>query len=437
MGNEDEFYGRCNETREAIARMDEPLIVNHFDCDGLSSGALVALGLLEMGKKYRMRTVRKTDSALFEGLKGEREVIFVDLGGASPEVDELAADCVIMDHHQTSGGKALQANPHLFGIDGGSEISAAGVAHCVFGSHADLAVVGAVGDIQYPLVGLNRKILERAERDGMVAHRNDLRLYGRMTRPLATMLQYADEPALPGLTGNEEACNHFISRLGIEQKRGETWVTYEMLSEGERKKFASALIEHMAENGMENAAGELIGEIYLLPKRPPLTELADAQEFSTLLNACGRNRSPELGVRVCMGEEEALKEGRVLLAEHRRNLRTGLDFALKNWVDLGKFVFVDGRGVIDDGIIGVVAGMVYGPRKGRPIIAIATDEEGKIKISARANKALVAAGLNLGAALRASAGAVGGVGGGHNIAAGASIPQGKLDGFLREFAKNV
>jgi RecJ-like exonuclease len=437
MGDDEGFYRRCAEAREAIARMNEPLIVNHFDCDGLSSGSLAALGLQKMGKKYRMKTVRKADAALFEEIKGEREIIFVDIAGASPEVDELQGTCVVLDHHQTKGGNALQANPHLFGIDGGSEISAAGVAYCVFQTAADLAIVGAVGDIQYPLIGLNRKNLEEGERAGEVLHKTDLKLYGRMTRPLANMLQYADEPLLPGLTGNEEACSHFISRVKIEQKRGETWTTYEMLSEDEKKKFTSALIEHMSENGMGNAAEELVGEVYLLPLRPKLSELSDAQEFSTLLNACGRNRNPELGVKICMGDEGALVQGRALLAEHRRNLRAGLDFAMRNWIDLGKFVFVDGRGIIDDGIIGVVAGMVYAPRRGKPIVAVAVDEEGKIKISTRATKAQVAAGLNLGAALRSSAGAVGGVGGGHNIAAGASIPSGKLDEFLREFAKSV
>lgn len=437
MRDEEGFYRRCGEVRELVSRMKEPLIVNHFDCDGLSAGSLTALGVLGMGKRYRMKTVRKTDAALFDGIKGEKEIIFVDLGGANQEVDELGGECAILDHHQTGGGRALQANPHLFGMDGGSEISAAGVAYCVFHTAADLAIVGAVGDIQYPLSGLNRKNLEEGEKNGEVLHKTDLKLYGRMTRPLAMMLQYADDPLLPGLTGNEEACSHFISRVGIEQKKGEVWTTYEMLSDSEKRKFTSALIEHMAENGMENAAAELVGEVYLLPKRPLLSELSDAQEFSTLLNACGRNRQPELGVKICMGDEGALVSGRALLAEHRRNLRAGLDFAMRNWIDLGKFVFVDGRGIIDDGIIGVVAGMVYAPRRNKPIVAVAIDEEGKIKISTRATKAQVAAGLNLGNALHAAAGAVGGVGGGHNIAAGASIPAGKLDEFLREFAKQV
>jgi single-stranded DNA-specific DHH superfamily exonuclease len=53
-----------------------------------------------------------------------------------------------------------------------------------------------------------------------------------------------------------------------------------------------------------------------------------------------------------------------------------------------------------------------------------------VKISARGNKLLISAGLDLSAALRKAAEAVGGVGGGHNIASGASIPPGSEEKFL-------
>ncbi|HQT44817.1 MAG TPA: DHHA1 domain-containing protein, partial [Candidatus Micrarchaeota archaeon] len=44
-------------------------------------------------------------------------------------------------------------------------------------------------------------------------------------------------------------------------------------------------------------------------------------------------------------------------------------------------------------------------------------------------------GVNLGMALKASAGAVGGVGGGHRQAAGASLPTGKTEEFLVLFGE--
>jgi single-stranded DNA-specific DHH superfamily exonuclease len=53
-----------------------------------------------------------------------------------------------------------------------------------------------------------------------------------------------------------------------------------------------------------------------------------------------------------------------------------------------------------------------------------------VKISARGNKLLISAGLDLSVALRKAAEAVGGVGGGHSIASGASIPPGSEERFL-------
>ena len=46
-------------------------------------------------------------------------------------------------------------------------------------------------------------------------------------------------------------------------------------------------------------------------------------------------------------------------------------------------------------------------------------------------------GLNLSKILSEVCPLVGGVGGGHNIAAGATIPADKLDEFLKEFAARV
>ncbi len=455
------FVARCGGVRERISSFSEPLVVNHYDCDGLAAGAIACLGLKAMGKKFRVRTVRKLDAALVEELKSEKEVIFVDLGAASKEAEALNA--VVIDHHQTPGTSLLQANPHLFGMDGGNEISASGVAYCVFGVGVELAVVGAVGDMEYPLIGANREILERGIAEGKLECETSLRLYGRASRPLAQMLLYADEPYLPGLTGNEDACYSFLSSTGIALKKNEAggdirgagkgsqgdaadgagrgskegWRTYYDLDDEEKKKLVSSLAEYLAERGMPWAGKELVGEVYLLPENGKESELYDASEFSTMLNACGRNRRPELGIAICMGEAGALDGGKALLAEHRKNLRNGIEFAAKNAQDFGKFMFIDGRGAIDDGIIGVVAGMLYAGGREKPVFAIANDEKSEIKVSGRAAKKLVENGLNLGKVLHDACERVGGVGGGHTMAAGATVPRANLDAFLRELGKEL
>jgi RecJ-like exonuclease len=81
--------------------------------------------------------------------------------------------------------------------------------------------------------------------------------------------------------------------------------------------------------------------------------------------------------------------------------------------------------------VGIVAGMCFQMAdRSRPILAFARTPEGSLKVSARGTHDLVSSGLDLAEALSAAAKKVGGVGGGHNIAAGATIPRDAKDTFL-------
>ncbi|MCX8197451.1 MAG: DHH family phosphoesterase [Candidatus Micrarchaeota archaeon] len=438
MGNEQAFFSRCSEAFDAIAKMQNPLIVHHYDCDGITSGAIVASWFESAKKPYRMLTVKRIDQQTIISLKHEKDIIFVDLGSSSPSVEELSkSNVVIIDHHQPQTKEHLQANPHLFGFDGGSHASASACAYFVFRRMPDLGITGAVGDIQYPLQSLNRIMLLEAQKAGEVQVKKDLRLFGKSSRPLIQFLAYADDPYLPGLTGNDEAAAFFLSQLGISLKDEKGWRTYYSLTQEEKKRLVSALAQLVSERISAELAEKLVGEVYLFLSRPQNTELFDASDFSTLVNACGRNGRYQLGVDVCLGKEGAYEEARALLAIHRKHLKDGLAFAQQNLQDFGKFFFLDGRGVISDTIIGVVIGMLFPAGKPKPIIGIALEEEGNIKISARASKSHVERGLNLGLALSGASEAVGGIGGGHNIAAGASIPPSALNDFLKELGERL
>jgi len=280
---------------------------------------------------------------------------------------------------------------------------------------------------------LNREMLEEGIASGDVKCEQNLRLYGRGSRPLQQMLEYADEPFLPGLTGNSEACKSFLEQSGLGGAPAST--SFYELSQAKQLSLINFLVSHMAERGHEKTAKSLIGEVYTFPKNDIKTEMYDASEFSTLLNACGRNAKAELGISVCTGEFGAYAQASSLLATHRKNLREGMKFLSQNRQDFGKFYFLDARGAIADGIVGVVAGMGLTSAAKKPIFAIATDENGAIKVSSRANASLVKAGLNLGMVLKAACEKCGGAGGGHRIAAGATIPKGQLDCFLCELNK--
>src|SRR2546427_4973976 len=87
---------------------------------------------------------------------------------------------------------------------------------------------------------------------------------------------------------------------------------------------------------------------------------------------------------------------------------------------------------IRDTVVGITASMLLnqeGATRDLPIIAFAMAEDG-IKVSARTTRELVARGLDLAAVMQTASKAVGGQGGGHHAAAGATIPPGTEPKFL-------
>jgi RecJ-like exonuclease len=421
----EEFLEYCEEVRKFALSFKEPLIVHHYDADGLASGAIVINAMLKAGKAYRSRAIKKLDDAAIETLVNEKEIIFVDLGGGNVRVNELQ-DIVIIDHHQTSGIKKMQANPILHGIDGGDELSAAGTAYCVFRNNVELGVVGAVGDMQHPLKGFNRWLLEEGEKTGEIKIENDLRFYGRYCRPLVQFLTYSDDPYIPMISYREERALKLLDDLGIALKEGEYLRVYADLSVEEKRKLISAIATLLP---TMSKTKELIGESYVFPKRPK-NETFEANEFSTLLNACGRHGKAAIGIGVCLNKEEAYEEARGMLLFHRRALKEGIDCGARRIQDFGNFRFLDARNIIEENIIGTICGMLLNPKIEKPIIGIANGEANTIKVSARASNKLIAEGLNLGQIMKESAAKVNGIGGGHRIAAGASIPANLLNEFL-------
>jgi RecJ-like exonuclease len=163
------------------------------------------------------------------------------------------------------------------------------------------------------------------------------------------------------------------------------------------------------------------------------TELRDASEYSTLLNATARYGHAEVGLAVCMGDRgKALDEARVLLSAHRQNLVNGLKLVTEQGITpLKSIQYFDAGDAILDTIVGIVAGMCFQTAdRSRPILAFAKTQDGSLKVSARGTQDLVRSGLDLADAMSRAAQAVGGVGGGHNVAAGATIPPGAKQEFL-------
>jgi len=436
---------------EKISKENNVLVVSHHDADGVTACAVLVKALRALGKDVNFKVIKQLDSVtLSQIVELQPETcVFTDMG--SGQLTLLAASGIpkyyILDHHKPEGEYALQVNPHVHGFDGGLEVSGSGMAYFAakalgFQDMAHIAVVGAVGDMQDAggrLHSLNRIIMDDAVNAGLLKVKNDLRLFGRQSRPLVQMLAYSSDPVIPSLTGNAEACTAFLLSLGIAPDVEGVLRNYVDLSWDERRELTSALYMKLVDLGTpEFVIQRMVGEVYTLLFEEKRTELRDAKEFATMLNACGRQQQPEIGVEVCLGDRgSALRKARNLLEVYRKMLRDGIDYLVKAGVDArDSFYYFDAGGNIPESIVGVIAGMAYGARiipPDRPVLAFALDSEDStmLKVSARANWDLIRRGIHLGDAMRSESSRYGGEGGGHDIAAGARIPRDAKEDFLK------
>jgi RecJ-like exonuclease len=397
---------------ERLGQTSNVLVVSHIDADGISAAGIASCVLDNSGIQHDVRFVKKLDEVLVDELRRDRHelVWFTDLGGGYTDIlGDL--ECVITDHHTPDGQKheklspnrrtlfdysesmpetdILQVNPHLVGKDGVVDLSGAGATYLVareidndLRKLASLAVIGAV---------------------------------------------YATEPQIEGLSGDYHACMSFLMNLGLNLKDGERWRTWSDLSKGECRTLISGLSKYIDRK-------HILAEVYVLPLEEPGTPLHDAKEFATLLNSCGRYGKAELAMEVCKGNRaESLQSALGLQGGHRRNLVDSMMVIKEIGIEaMENIQFVHAGDRVMDSVIGIVAGMVLGSGSvsgDKPLFAFAEADDG-IKVSGRATDSLVTKGLDLSKVMAEVTSEIGGIGGGHSIAAGATIPPGTEGEFL-------
>ncbi|WP_425601188.1 DHHA1 domain-containing protein [Haloplanus halobius] len=465
MGPVPELAERATACADRLRQADTVLLASHIDADGLTSAAIATTALERAGIPVETIFEKQLDEAAVARIAetDHETALFTDFGSGQLDIITEYADAftpVVVDHHQPADAEtAYHCNPLLVGLDGASELSGAGAAYTLAralepegGDNRDLAalaVVGAVGDMQGGvdgLTGANEGIVEEGQAAGVLTEGTDLAMYGRQTRPLPKLLEYASDVRIPGITGNEAGAIGFLAELDADLRADGEWKRWVDLTDSERQTVASALLKRAVASGVSaDQVDSLIGTTYTLVDEPVGSELRDVSEFSTLLNATARYDRADVGLAVCLGErDEPLDQARTLLRNHRKNLSEGIELVTSEGVTVEEHVqWFDAGTRIRETIVGIVAGMALGSsgvRRDRPIIAFAAvedaddrdgdDDESELKVSARSPHSLVRQGLDLSAVMREAAQSVGGDGGGHDVAAGATIPAAERDAFV-------
>jgi RecJ-like exonuclease len=301
-----------------------------------------------------------------------------------------------------------------------------------------LAIVGAIGDCQidsigihWGLVGLNKEILKDAQNLGKINVSKGLRIWGRYTRPIHKALEYSVDPYLPGISGSESAAVQFLQELGISLKNENRWRTIADLTDEEQKKLADGIIIERIRGNCDNPE-YIFGDVYELPANPG--EFKDANEFATILNACGKMGKAYVGLRLCLNDQAAFSKIRGILENYRSEVGKAVNIVYgmieKKQIVEKNCIYVLAGNTISEHIISNVISIVRhsGMLPDKPLFGFADAEDG-VKISGRLSENL-AQKFNLKEIMGKAAEESGGVGGGHSQAAGATIPKGNEERFI-------
>ena len=445
----------CIKSKKSIS------VITHIDCDGITSGSIITKALVRAGANCTVSTSMDFNKKVIEKLNDDQRDfhIITDLGGGfAKELDEKLSDnWLILDHHQIPQEELDNdrvINAWKFGIDGGREICAGGMAYqaakTMDGKNSDLAwiaVVSALGDRQdqgkkKSFTGINLEIVNDAKKTGLLEVDLDLSLVGRETRPLPDALAFTSQPFIEGLTWNRDACLSLLNSSGVNLKDGGRWRVPAELNEEEKRKVIESITKYTSGQNATQIMDELIGYTYTFPREDKRSFLRDGREFSTMLNSCGRIQKAGVGIAICMGDRtKMLIEGENILKEYRHMIRNYMNIlASERWrtSDTTNCVMVNAEGVVPETMTGTISSLIAGSPKnaGKIVILRTNGEEGTIKFSSRKSFSCKSE-VNLSNLMRTGAEKFDGVGGGHDAAAGARITKDKLDDFLDYLDKNV
>src|ERR687886_665755 len=135
----DELKHFSEKLKATIEEGNEVAVITHLDADGIASGGIMAIALGRMGARYSVRAISGMNPYIIESMKTERRDFYVisDLGaGWAPHLKKaLGNKWIIIDHHQipqediVTDDEGQILNPWKYGIDGGREVSAGGMAY--------------------------------------------------------------------------------------------------------------------------------------------------------------------------------------------------------------------------------------------------------------------------------------------------------------------
>lgn len=414
-------------------------IIYHYDGDGIASASSAVRALLRLGYGVQATPLVGVErQRMVDLLKGHRDpTLVVDTGATWLDVfAEHPAPVIVLDHHRYPGAPTPPAlpshvgfvNPIDWGVDGMVEMCAATLTwlFTIFldpknWDNAPWGLSGAIADRQHQggFHGLTATLVDEAARRSLVVPRRSLALFGPT---LEAAVSRSIDPYVRGLSGRPDETRSFLHLLGLNPTRAPR-----SLEPTEERRLASELLARLNAQGTRPEFAEMLTQpTYDIP-----TLGMTATELSNLQNSAGRVGEAGVGVALALGDPRALERARAAEEEWRTGILTGLRrIEVEGVHSMRALQWFESP---ETTLAGTQAGLAmnYLLDARRPVV-VGTKTPTALKVSARGTVHLVNQGLDLASALRTAAASVGGEGGGHKVAAGATIAPDKWPAFLDE-----
>jgi RecJ-like exonuclease len=409
-------------------------VVSHHDVDGICAGSISTAALARAGHRVHASFLGNMGERELERLGGEEWDLLVISDMGSGQADGLATlerPVIILDHHIRQGGErpphVVEVNPNDHGMEGAKDVSGASVSFLLAlaldpkraWDLAPLALAGAIGDMQHVdgMRSVNAAIEDDTVRRGILERRRALGLSGGTIREA---LVKTTDPYFRGLSGREGEVDAVLEKLGIDGDKA-----LEDSSDAEVRSLGSYLVVMLGGQGVQAPfASRAVQQRLWWPARGVWLD-----DFSNQVNAAGRLGETGVGSGACMGHGPHVERCVRAREEFRDQVRSGLRSLEERGTErLGHVQWFEPPA---RHIAGPLAGlgMIYLFPKDAPVLSLFEDGP-TLSVSARATDRLVAAGVDMAHAMAVAAGEVGGRGGGHPVAAGATVPADGRETFV-------
>ncbi len=409
-------------------------VISHHDVDGICAGAISISALSRAGYRVHSSFLGNMGEKELERLGAEEWDVLVisDMGsGQADALGTLDRPVIILDHHIKQGGERpahiVEVNPNDHGLEGAKDVSGASMSYLLAlaldpkgaWDLAPLALAGAIGDMQHVngMRAVNAAIEDEAVRRGIVERRRSLGLSG--TTLLDGLVKTTD-PYFRGLSGREREAATVLEELGIDGSS-----SLEDLPEADVRSLGSYLVVLLGKHGVEAPfASRAVQQRLWWPAHSTWLD-----DFSNQVNAAGRLGETGVAASACLGHEPHIQRCRAAREEFRDQVRSGLRRLEENGTTREGHIqwFEPPARHLAGPLAGL--GMIYLFPKDVPVLSLFPDGA-TLSVSARATDRLVGAGVDMARAMSIAAGEAGGRGGGHPVAAGASVPIEARDSFV-------